>query len=66
MPEANMMFTVRQRVLAGVGLLVAVIGQLNAWSWKVGIAGLAPDRVAILAYIPAAVVVFAVLRAKAR
>ena len=66
MSEMIMMFTVKQRVLAGLGLLVAVIGQLNAWWWKVGVAGLAPDRVAILAYIPAAIVVLAALRAKAR
>lgn len=66
MPEVNMIFTIGQRVLAGVGILVAVIGQLNAWSWKVDVAGLSHDRVAILAYIPAAIVVFAILRAKAR
>lgn len=61
-----MKFTVRQRVLAGIGLLVAVIGQINAWSWKVTVAELDSNRIAILAYIPAAIVVFAVLRAKAR
>jgi hypothetical protein len=66
MPEVKMMFTVRQRVLAGVGLLVAVVGQLNAWIWKVGVAGLISDRIAILAYIPAAIIIFAVLRAKER
>lgn len=65
MSEVSMIFTIKQRALAGLGLLVAVVGQLNAW-WKVGVAGLAPDRLVILLYIPAAIIVFAVLRTKTR
>jgi len=56
------MYTRNERISAAIGLIVAFLGLINAGLCKWSILSVAPKQLAILGFIPLAVVAFLVIR----
>ncbi|HLZ64850.1 MAG TPA: hypothetical protein VKQ29_01405 [Aliidongia sp.] len=56
------MFTMKERVLAGITLIIAMAGQINASLFGEEIFGLSAQKTSVLLYIPMGVVLFSLMK----
>lgn len=50
------MYSKTERIAGAVALAIAVGGQLNAWSLKLGVFGMSAQQLSVALYLPALVI----------
>lgn len=51
------MFTMKQKIVTALALILALAGQLNAWFTRVEVMGFSAEKISILLFLPLFVVV---------
>jgi hypothetical protein len=59
-------FSKIERVWAALGLVVALLGQVNSSLWHNEFLGISPGKLGIMSFFPAILILFLVMRKRAR